>query len=1021
MSDNHYLLKNKIEEDKIKDCAFLNNDNLTELIIPENIKYIGEKAFAGCKNLKKIVLPNGLISIDVGAFSNCESLEEIIIPDSVKFIGASAFEGCKNLKKVKLSNSLNALNDFVFSKCSSLQEITIPLSIQYYSYGVFSNCENLKNVYAHNNIGFILDRAFYNCKSLTKFDVPNNTKSIGEMAFFGCENIKNIHIPKSVELIKYAAFAKMSSLERISVDPNNSQYMSIDDDTVLISKNGIIIQYAINCSQEEFTVGYYTESLETAINDDSIPIEYNLLIYNIADYAFAGAKNLKKIYIPSEIESIGGNTFLECDNLKNLEIYHSSFGNIFSIFIHSSSNKEDKIPFENIIIGEGIKTLGSDLSDFFKNAKSVTLPHSLEHIGEDVFLKSKYLKYLKIPTNIKMINPNTFNSKIDLVFDDFGTLKAKDFNMLQTKTNKNITKIYSLKDGTYYVKVDDFDVVRVSEDEINSLSKSSSFMRDKPDDLVVYLIELLSINADIDNILESIWLNPNLKNLFEQFTNNLEYVNEIASNKVSNAIRKIFENSGVSDEVLFTNVMMQCLNKEQIIKVLKNYNTSIGRFFRFCRLYMNENVGNIKIDIDNLIYYCNLLEKYQKYDKFLYNPVFFKMLNQENQEILIKYWNKNLKRLLNNSDTIFDNYGVNLNDLINLCKILGIFNDDKRISQQMCTFITEKMLNSDHPIKGNDIHTLFGEINPREEVDYEFITFFVENYNKLVELSKTKAGIIQNIYNAFRDISKTSTSHKGEQRHLKVTIEKCLDYFLTKSFEGVTEENKVLAALLQKYYSEQNALLIGEMIIKQSYNAPRNIFTKVNYDNDGNPIYSYDKKEDLIDDSSKDFYYHWLPKQDYDNLILGKYCNCCAHILGVGAGIMRASMILDNCQNLVIRNKDNNIVAKMTIYVNKDLGYAVFNTAEINIEYRSFSKEICEAFLNGAVAFVNKYNSNNSIPIKIVTIGEYRNTIKDELGNIEINLLNTPNYSNYGYYINENKIGTYDGDSHEKQILVLKK
>lgn len=42
---------------------------------------------------------------------------------------------------------------------------------------------------------------------------------------------------------------------------------------------------------------------------------------------------------------------------------------------------------------------------------------------------------------------------------------------------------------------------------------------------------------------------------------------------------------------------------------------------------------------------------------------------------------------------------------------------------------------------------------------------------------------------------------------------------------------------------------------------------------------------------------------------------------------MRASMILDNCQNLVIRNIEGEIIAKMTIYVNREQGYAVFNTA----------------------------------------------------------------------------------------------
>ena len=147
-----------------------------------------------------------------------------------------------------------------------------------------------------------------------------------------------------------------------------------------------------------------------------------------------------------------------------------------------------------------------------------------------------------------------------------------------------------------------------------------------------------------------------------------------------------------------------------------------------------------------------------------------------------------------------------------------------------------------------------------------------------------------------------------------------------------------------------------------------------------------------------DFSYEWLPKQDYDNLILGKYCSCCAHLLGAGAGIMRArsqimisfifltliSAYFYNLHHKYIRNTNNEIIAKMTIYVNKEEGYAVFNTTEINAIYRDADSldKIYKAFLRGTKAFVERYNENNDIPITIVSIGEYRNILKEHLGDI---------------------------------------
>ncbi len=983
------------------------------------------------KESKIIIIPDGTKQISDEAFMDFNNLEEVIIPDSVEHIGKAAFKGCSSLKKVRLSNNLHLLEDFAFSECESLEEIDIPKSLHYYSYGLFSHCHNLKKINGNNEIDFIDDLAFFGCKNLTDFYISDNTTRIGKMALHGCESIKNIHIPKSVELIEYGALSQMSSLEKITVDSENPKYFTEDDDTVLLSKDGMIIQYAINCDRDEFIVGYYVESFGTTIdeNGNTIPLESNELIYNIADYAFAGAKKLKKLYLASEVEGIGGKSFLGCDNLKELEIFHSSHGDNLSIHIHKPFNEEAEIPFENITIDDGIKNLCGKLSDLFKNARTINLPSTLECIGEDVFLKSKYLKYLKIPENIKMISPNTFNPGIELGFPTFGTLNSNSFNMLQTKTSGNYyvrqhdrgnIRIFSLKDGTYYVKIDSYDTVKVNKDEIINLSNSSSIMADKPNDSIIY--NLLRFNVESSRILTSIWTDSKLKELFNKFANECDYVQEIAEKKTARTIREMLEHSGIYDEFLLTGMIMRNISKEEIVKVISNYNESINRFFRLSPI---DTDNDVVINIDSLIKYCNLLEKYQRYNKFLYNPVFINRLSYQNQELLIKYFNKNIKHLLISSKTLDDKYGENLNDLLKLCNSLGIFCNEERLSQKMSTFLNEKVFNEEVSahVLGNDIHSLFGEIKPRDEVDYEFVLFFVENYKKLIELEKQRSGIIARIYNAFRDISKTSTSHRGSQRHLKVTINKCLEYFLLERFEDITEENKDLAQLLKKYYSESYALSIGEMIIKQSQDAPRNIFTKIVYDENKAPIYSYDSSEDLVEHNIDDFSYEWLPKQDYDNLILGKYCSCCAHLLGAGAGIMRASMILNNCQNLVIRNTNNEIIAKMTIYVNKKEGYAVFNTAEINIIYHDIDSldKIYKAFLRGTKAFVERYNKNNDIPITIVSIGEYRNLLKDHLGDIETKLLSTPNYSCYGYYAGDKSVGTYDGDCKNKQILVLKK
>jgi hypothetical protein len=66
--------------------------------IPEGIITIGSWAFGGFKDLTSISLPNSLNRIEQAAF-NGSGLREIIIPENVTYIGAYAFSSCNSLKE----------------------------------------------------------------------------------------------------------------------------------------------------------------------------------------------------------------------------------------------------------------------------------------------------------------------------------------------------------------------------------------------------------------------------------------------------------------------------------------------------------------------------------------------------------------------------------------------------------------------------------------------------------------------------------------------------------------------------------------------------------------------------------------------------------------------------------------------------------------------------------------------------------------------------------------------------------
>lgn len=120
------------------------------------------------KDIKSIVVPEGVTTIDNGAFFGCDNLKTIAIPNSVTSIGSEAFCGCTGLKRITIPDNVTSIGEGAFSGCSSLVSITIPDSV--------------------TSIG---ERTFSNCRSLTNITIPNSVTNIGDSAFYRCDNLKS--------------------------------------------------------------------------------------------------------------------------------------------------------------------------------------------------------------------------------------------------------------------------------------------------------------------------------------------------------------------------------------------------------------------------------------------------------------------------------------------------------------------------------------------------------------------------------------------------------------------------------------------------------------------------------------------------------------------------------------------------------------------------------------------------------------------------------------------------------------
>ena len=82
--------------------------------IPAGTDSICDYAFLGNQNLKNVILPDSVKSIGNGAFSGCSALTSVTIGENVKSIGIYAFFNCLSLKSIKLSDTTTEIGDSAF-------------------------------------------------------------------------------------------------------------------------------------------------------------------------------------------------------------------------------------------------------------------------------------------------------------------------------------------------------------------------------------------------------------------------------------------------------------------------------------------------------------------------------------------------------------------------------------------------------------------------------------------------------------------------------------------------------------------------------------------------------------------------------------------------------------------------------------------------------------------------------------------------------------------------------------------
>ncbi|MBR6801562.1 MAG: leucine-rich repeat protein [Eubacteriaceae bacterium] len=316
---------------------------LTEIVVGEGITGVGDYAFYSLSNVTKISLPSTLEKIGEFAFCGMKLLEEIVIPDSVTVIGKGSFRQCENLR-----------------------EIYIPAGVEklYFGEMIWDNLEHM----------------FYLCRSLEKIDIhednPNYMsyggmvldKNTGELLMVLESYTEKIKLPANVTDMDFSIFSSFHV--GFDVDDDNPVYSS-DDRGILYNKDKTTLLFIpdgypykevyIPASVTEIAITHkdWPGNLEKFVVDEENPSyasdEQGGLYNKKMTKLIAVPRKYQNLYIvPKGVTTIGDGAF------------YMSFAS-------------------NIILQEGVKTIGKEAFAYCLRLLNLTLPKSVTTIKDKAF------------------------------------------------------------------------------------------------------------------------------------------------------------------------------------------------------------------------------------------------------------------------------------------------------------------------------------------------------------------------------------------------------------------------------------------------------------------------------------------------------------------------------------------------------------------------------------------------------------------------------------------------------------
>lgn len=377
------------------------------ITLPDTITVIGDKAFEGCK-ASVINIPNSVQSIGDFAFQSCRNIQTVSIPASVERIGTGAFAYCSSIKDfyVDSENAVYATIDGVLFNKQKKELVAFPHNKAAAQYSVPTGIESI-GAYAFAG----KDEIGYTCMyDIGYFKFADTTKTIGDYAFENATFSDIEKLPDALEHIGNHAF-EGATLGLVEFGSNLKTIGDYAFSYAELYTERSDIGGKLNLKLPS-TIQRIGEGAFQHVRGDRYKklfcIDLSRTQIEILEpKTFMGVKQDKQfgmIFLPSSLKHIKEQAFADVEtgdiSLKNTEtIGKRAFASseVWSLSLGYSNLREiDSEAFyrccfngqATLLLPSTVTTIGSEVFKGASGLETITIPASVEKIGEDLCNKA---------------------------------------------------------------------------------------------------------------------------------------------------------------------------------------------------------------------------------------------------------------------------------------------------------------------------------------------------------------------------------------------------------------------------------------------------------------------------------------------------------------------------------------------------------------------------------------------------------------------------------------------------------